>query len=605
VVATIVYTTGTGNTGTGSGEAGAASIAVNAGDFCIAHVAIQSTSVTVSSITVKAGVNYTLLDGPIDQSTNVRSYLYYYKATSSQGTNAPTLALSGSARHAWSVAVYSGVASAAPYFDGATSATGSGASVQNASKAFSSNSMAMAISGTAAVKSVNAASTITIAPGNSETERQEKDLAGGTSARAVSDQIQEYNTSGASPRTMTAACTCASSTVQWVIQVVTLIGEHHTTAFTANANLQGNLAKTFTSNATLVPSAVYIIDSYSASNTDSSDSLQTVHPSSGGNYSAAGQCFLGKASYTVSNVLFNLKKVGVPTGNLVVALYAVTGTPDTDATPTGAALATSDSVSIATLNTTYDLVNFNFSTSPVLSAQYYFCCVQIQSATLVDGSNYVDVAFDGSAPSHGGNLADFKNSAWSAYNWADAPFYVYGKIVGIAKTFTGNASLLKNLTATFTANSNLQQNITKTFTSNANLLQNLTKSFTANANLQKNIFTSFTTNASLLKNISQTFTASANLTQTQTTEFTGNANLKQLLFTTFTANAELINGTITLTSTFTADATLTIASPLPAQILGGGIYPTRHRGHEQKLSHEILAQIKRYLELKSDNEMEQ
>jgi hypothetical protein len=123
--------------------------------------------------------------------------------------------------------------------------------VQSATKAFSSNSMSMAVSGTAAVKSANAASTITIAPGNSETERQEQDLAGSTSARAVSGQLQEYNTAGASPRTMTAACTCASSTIQWVIQVVTLIGQHYTSAFTANANLSQNLTKTFTVNGNL------------------------------------------------------------------------------------------------------------------------------------------------------------------------------------------------------------------------------------------------------------------------------------------------------------------------------------------------------------------
>jgi hypothetical protein len=217
----IAYVRGTGSKGTGSSSSGAAT-QINAGDFVLIHIAVGSTSRTVSSFTLGAGNNATLLDGPRDNGSYNRSYLYYYKAASTLGSVTPTLTLSGTARHAWTMSVYTGVSDSAPYYDGTNYATGSGASPITASVQITSSNMRIAVTGVSVSDGSTGTYTITIAPAASETERQEQDQAGGSSARAISSQEEDYFTTS-SPRTNQATGTCAGRTLYWVMQGVNLL----------------------------------------------------------------------------------------------------------------------------------------------------------------------------------------------------------------------------------------------------------------------------------------------------------------------------------------------------------------------------------------------
>ena len=116
-----------------------------------------------------------------------------------------------------------------------------------------------------------------------------------------------------------------------------------------------------------------------------------------------------KAQYIVK-VFFKLKKVGSPTGNLTAKVYAHTGTFGSTGTPTGAALATSNNLDVATLTTSYQTIELYFATPYLTTASTnYFVAVEYTGG---DGSNYVDVegAASGSSP---GNRAE-DTGAWAA-----------------------------------------------------------------------------------------------------------------------------------------------------------------------------------------------
>jgi len=528
----IAYSTGTGGKGTGTGESGVA-VTVNNGDFVVAHIAIRSTSVTVSSLTVKAGVNCVLLEGPIDNSTDVRSYLYYYKSTANQGSNAPTLTLSGSARHAWTYVVYTGVASAAPYWNGSpSSASGSAASVANATVAVSSLGMRMVISGTAVVKSANAASTITVAPGNSETERQEQDQVGTSTTRAVSSQLQEYATT-TSPRTMTAACTCASSTLQWVIQSVTLLAEHYTQTFTLNTELAAGTGGTFGN-----------------TNIGTSDDY-------GGARKVGVRYQLTEAG-TITSLSWYFA-TDKNWNHFKLALYSDnSGSPDALLAQTGAETVTPGWHTI-TLTSNYSA-----------SVGYYWITLitdgdfnqRYDSGSSNQTKWFVDPVYADEPTSTFGTPTT--NQAWaiSAYGTYSSGATTYTKTFTLntellksqTKTFTLNTELLKNLTKTFTLNSELKIVGAKAFTLNAELLKSLTKTFTLNSELLKQQTKAFTLNSELLKNQTSTFTFNTNLLKSLSQQFTYNTELLKALTKNFTLNSEL--QAISLTKTFTLNSEL-------------------------------------------------
>ena len=174
-----------------------------------------------------------------------------------------------------------------------------------------------------------------------------------------------------------------------------------------------------------------LIDSWSETNRDDSTPLVVLHPSAaGGQVSSVGNSFTcSVAGYNLSSAKFYLQKVGTPVGNLVAILYAVTGTYGTDnCKPTGIALATSNTVAMGGLSTSWTLTEFTFPVPRYgLAINYYFIQCQVQSATTIDTTtNYVRVGEDAGG-GHSGNYSQYVNGEWISYTLDDC-FYVYGEL---------------------------------------------------------------------------------------------------------------------------------------------------------------------------------
>lgn len=187
-----------------------------------------------------------------------------------------------------------------------------------------------------------------------------------------------------------------------------------------------------------------LVDSYSEANFTDGHDVADCHPSSGGANSAIGQSFKPTAKYKITSCKFYLNdKVGSPTGNAHAVLYAHTGTFGTDGKPTGSPLATSDDFDISQLTGSYALYELFFTGAQQyeMQANTAYCIVFEAPATgTMDLSNYFAVGYDGTTPTHAGNLNYYRWSQW--YNHAtDACFYVYGTLVGVEYTVTITESL--------------------------------------------------------------------------------------------------------------------------------------------------------------------
>lgn len=148
-----------------------------------------------------------------------------------------------------------------------------------------------------------------------------------------------------------------------------------------------------------------VIDSYNESNQSTSVSV------SGSNFPAAGQTFELDSGRTLYSAKFYLKKTGSPTGNATVKIYAHTGTFGTSGVPTGSALATSNTLDVSTLTTSYQLIEQLFSGVENLSSGQYCLSFEYSGG---DGSNRVDLAADSSSPTHEGNGFNKFGSSWNS-----------------------------------------------------------------------------------------------------------------------------------------------------------------------------------------------
>jgi hypothetical protein len=125
------------------------------------------------------------------------------------------------------------------------------------------------------------------------------------------------------------------------------------------------------------------------------------------NFDATGQSFTGNGQY-IEEVSLYLAKYGSPTGNITAKIYAHSGTYGTSSVPTGAALYTSDTVDIATLSTTFGLINFHFSTIGILNNGTNY--VVTLSYNNGDANNYLKVGLsDVSATAHDGNYCYYSS----------------------------------------------------------------------------------------------------------------------------------------------------------------------------------------------------
>jgi hypothetical protein len=158
-----------------------------------------------------------------------------------------------------------------------------------------------------------------------------------------------------------------------------------------------------------------IADSYALSNT-------TYHLNSAGP-KGAYQSFSTVAG-VLDSVVFNLLKTLAPTGNIVAKLYAHTGSLGTTSAPTGAALATSDVIDVATLGSNKP-VTFVFSGSNriSLSATNYVVSCEFSGG---DASNWIGIRTDTTTAAHAGNAGSSNDlAAWTPAATFDLMFIVY------------------------------------------------------------------------------------------------------------------------------------------------------------------------------------
>lgn len=138
-----------------------------------------------------------------------------------------------------------------------------------------------------------------------------------------------------------------------------------------------------------------------------------------------GQSFLG-TGVTLGAVRFVGRKRGSPTGSVYAKIYAHSGTFGTSSRPTGAALATSDPVSVTTFSTTFS------SFSPI------FMFTGVNQITLTNGTPYVVTieytptsGLDTIQPQNSGantapgNMSYLFSGSWSAESSWDLAYYVY------------------------------------------------------------------------------------------------------------------------------------------------------------------------------------
>lgn len=162
-----------------------------------------------------------------------------------------------------------------------------------------------------------------------------------------------------------------------------------------------------------------IIDSFSEANQNNESELN-------GYNDANGQSFLSNGG-TLDSCKFYLKKFGSPTGNAVAKIYAITGTPGTNAKPSGSALATSDTFDVSTLSTSFQLITFSFSGANKISLDndtHYFLTLHYEG----NSTNGIAIGSNTSSGYSNHNAARLQHSdlTWYSLNTLITfIFYVY------------------------------------------------------------------------------------------------------------------------------------------------------------------------------------
>lgn len=199
-------------------------------------------------------------------------------------------------------------------------------------------------------------------------------------------------------------------------------------------------------NAELHPGA--IVDSYDESHFNSSSAITN-------NQTDIGQVFTAGSNRRLTHVTFYLAKEGAPVGQVRADLYAITGTPNVNAVPTGSGLCSSADVFPAA-----------FPVAP--SAQWITFDFSAAAFTLIAGTSYgivlhgayvgtddVRVGRDGDTPTHGGNYFayDTGTGVWTPNSARDVVFAVYGNAVGptLSATKQSYTLALKDATLTYSA----------------------------------------------------------------------------------------------------------------------------------------------------------
>lgn len=139
------------------------------------------------------------------------------------------------------------------------------------------------------------------------------------------------------------------------------------------------------------------------------------------------QTFIGNGELADS-CKFRVGVSGSPTGTMVAKIYATTGTFGTDSKPTGAALATSDTIDVAIIPS---------GATPTREFTFYFSGVNritLTNGTVYavsceytggDASNKISIGRDSSSPTHAGDgSSESTGSVWTARTY-DNIFAIY------------------------------------------------------------------------------------------------------------------------------------------------------------------------------------
>lgn len=174
------------------------------------------------------------------------------------------------------------------------------------------------------------------------------------------------------------------------------------------------------------------VDSYSEANKTASFAMDSLDRQGGGQSFTNG---LG-SDIPLDSCQFYLKKVGSPTGNMTAKLYSYTGTPGTNAKPSGASLASSDVVLASSVSSAaFVLVTFNFTGANrvnLVNGTTYFIVVEYSGG---DGSNEIEVGVNNIAsPNDDGNSAWLSSGSWNN-DANDQCFYVFGLVAATGAPF--------------------------------------------------------------------------------------------------------------------------------------------------------------------------
>lgn len=164
-------------------------------------------------------------------------------------------------------------------------------------------------------------------------------------------------------------------------------------------------------------SSVTTMDYYSEENQESGYAVN----GGGTDNQAVGQSITGDGG-NLTDIYYNLRLSGSPTGNATAKVYAHSGTFGTSSVPTGAALATSNTFDVSTLTGNYHNYKFTFASPATLTnGTKYVITFEYSGGSTV---NTVQVGRDTTSPSHGGNAAHSSNgTSWSASSGRDLIFY--------------------------------------------------------------------------------------------------------------------------------------------------------------------------------------
>ncbi|MEK7642302.1 MAG: hypothetical protein AAB392_00700, partial [Patescibacteria group bacterium] len=176
-------------------------------------------------------------------------------------------------------------------------------------------------------------------------------------------------------------------------------------------------------------------------------------------YTAIAQSFTSTGG-TLDSVKFYLQRGGGVSGNIVAKLYAHSGTFGTNSVPTGAALATSETVSATSLVVGESrFYNFEFTAGnryAMTNGTNYVISVEHTPAA---GSN-ISGGDDSTSPTHPGNTSAY-NGTWSALSY-DLVFNVYADGVVSTTTSTGTGSVT-TATTTIANNQIMDAGVSKTW----------------------------------------------------------------------------------------------------------------------------------------------